>query len=86
MLLTNPSPIATQCGSQVTRYPTDLAQRGMYWPARDEDRLGRYIVCPYDPDKPFSLAVVDDYGTLTPVPHRLCKAGVAAIPTTGAPQ
>jgi hypothetical protein len=39
----------------------------MAWPAQD-DRRGRWVLCPNNPFKPLQLAVTDDFGELVPVP------------------
>ena len=58
------------------RYPTGFA-----WPAED-DRFGRYIMCPHKADEPFGLGVVDDFGDLVPVPSIGIFTGTVH-PTTG---
>ena len=71
--------------STTGRIPSRLVSRfpgGYAWPATD-NRLGRYITCPYESDKPMGLAVVDDFGHLVPVPSCGLMGGAAALPTTG---
>lgn len=58
----------------ISRYPTGFA-----WPA-DDDRFGRYVMCPVKADAPFGLGVVDDFGNLVTVPS---TGFMTAQPTTG---
>lgn len=64
-------------GRDVVYYPAGFA-----WPARDEWRIGRYVMCPYKSSLVFGLGVVDDFGDLVPVPSD--ASDVTAVPTTGA--
>ena len=65
-------------GRAVVHYPAGFA-----WPARDELRNGRYVMCPNDASLDFGLGVVDDFGELVPVPSDVWF--VSAVPTTGVP-
>jgi len=60
----------------IHRYPSGIA-----WAAHD-DRVGRYVMCPYRAREPFGLGVVDDFGNLVPVPSCAPGRGTAR-PTTG---